>query len=183
MHSSNVAHFTHFDLEGTSYKNLGFADAITGSYQNGYGCVIRTADCVPIALFDDEAELFAVVHAGWRGLVDNIIGETVNAMKNLGATKIEAVVAPHAGVCCYEFATQDMGKIEASLGRDFSSVTTQNLPSLNLFELASHYLEIANVVNMSQRPPCTICDTSYFSYRRDGTKARMALIALCTSRK
>lgn len=44
---------------------------------------IRTADCAPIAVWDDEK--FGVVHAGWRGLMDGIVE---NFLQNFDAPQI-----------------------------------------------------------------------------------------------
>ena len=59
------------------------------------------ADCVPIAIVDDATgePALAVVHAGWRGLADGVVGAAVAA---LGGTASAAMVGPAIGPCCYE---------------------------------------------------------------------------------
>ena len=63
-------------------------------------CLVRTADCVPIALIAPEA--VAMLHAGWRGLAAGVVAEGVGALRGLGAGEIRAAIGPHARVCCYE---------------------------------------------------------------------------------
>ncbi len=43
-------------------------------------CVILTADCLPILLCDSTGQLIAAIHAGWRGLADNIIEKTAASL-------------------------------------------------------------------------------------------------------
>lgn len=42
---------------------------------------IRTADCVPVLLYDTTHGVVAAVHAGWRGTVAGITGKTIEVMK------------------------------------------------------------------------------------------------------
>lgn len=37
---------------------------------------VRTADCVPVLLYDPEQRVIAAVHAGWRGTVQHIVQKT-----------------------------------------------------------------------------------------------------------
>ena len=37
---------------------------------------IRTADCVPVLLFDPKIRVVAAIHAGWRGTVGHIVQKT-----------------------------------------------------------------------------------------------------------
>jgi YfiH family protein len=43
-------------------------------------CGVMTADCVPILLCNKQGTEVAAIHAGWQGLRDNIIANTINAM-------------------------------------------------------------------------------------------------------
>ncbi|HMC67930.1 MAG TPA: polyphenol oxidase family protein, partial [Mycobacteriales bacterium] len=77
------------------------------------GCVlaVQVADCVPIALV--AASAVGVVHAGWRGLVAGVVGKSVDAMRGLGATEIEAIVGPCIEPACYEFGASDLETVAA----------------------------------------------------------------------
>lgn len=41
---------------------------------------VKTADCVPVLLFDQKKKVIAAVHAGWRGTVQQIAHLTVKRM-------------------------------------------------------------------------------------------------------
>jgi YfiH family protein len=57
------------------------ADASTTRTTNKV-CVVMTADCLPILLCDLAGTQVAAVHAGWRGLADGIVENTVGKIKD-----------------------------------------------------------------------------------------------------
>lgn len=61
---------------------------------------VRTADCVPILLYDPSARVVAAVHAGWRGTVLDIVGKTITEMFSRFSCKAEnlrALIGPAIG--------------------------------------------------------------------------------------
>ncbi|HUX55211.1 MAG TPA: peptidoglycan editing factor PgeF [Williamwhitmania sp.] len=67
--------------------------------------VTKSADCVPILFYDPAERIAAAVHAGWRGMVQNIAGKTVEEMVlNFGCNPCNILVGigPANGPCCYE---------------------------------------------------------------------------------
>src|SRR5262249_22100126 len=73
----------------------GEADGVATTLE-GVAAVVVTADCLPVALVAPEA--VAMLHAGWRGLSADILKEGVAAMRELGATDIQAAIGPGIGV-------------------------------------------------------------------------------------
>jgi len=57
---------------------------------------ILTADCTPVLFADPDAGVIGACHAGWRGAVDGVVANTVEAMKALGAepARIVAAIGP-----------------------------------------------------------------------------------------
>jgi len=43
-------------------------------------CAVMTADCLPVLFCDQQGSCVAAVHAGWRGLADGVIENTVSKM-------------------------------------------------------------------------------------------------------
>lgn len=62
-------------------------------------CAVMTADCLPILLCDSQGTCVAAIHAGWRGLADGVIENTVSKMpvnsKNLMAWMGPAISQAH----------------------------------------------------------------------------------------
>lgn len=46
----------------------------------GYAIGVRTADCVPVLLYDPVRHVAAAIHAGWRGTVGRITQRTIRLM-------------------------------------------------------------------------------------------------------
>lgn len=58
---------------------------------------IRSADCLPILVYDQNFEMIVSIHAGWRGIQNKITTKLVNKMFEMGC-KAEALhffVGPH----------------------------------------------------------------------------------------
>lgn len=65
---------------------------------------VKTADCVPILLYEGGAGVAAAVHAGWRGTASGIAGAAVQRMCDLGANRdrIRAAIGPCICADCFE---------------------------------------------------------------------------------
>ncbi len=81
------------------------ADAMV-TKQKGMALAIATADCGPILFYDPEAKVIGAAHAGWRGAVDGVLENTVDAMEQLGgrAENIHAVIG-----ACIQQASYEVG--------------------------------------------------------------------------
>jgi len=148
----------------------------------GIGVMALAADCLPIAL--GGAGAVAMVHAGWRGLAAGVLEEGVQALRALGAGgDIAAIVGPGAGPCCYEvgpevhaaFATHPALPASASA---IAGASSGGGSPIDLRAIAHRRLHAAGVLDVRDAAACTICDTRFFSHRRESTDAgRQAGIA------
>ncbi|MFC1556999.1 peptidoglycan editing factor PgeF [candidate division KSB1 bacterium] len=134
---------------------------------------VDTADCLPVFLYDKQTGVVGLVHAGWRGLKQNIVQRAVEKMCDTFSTDtsdIFAGVGPYIHKCCYV-----VGDEVALL---FSEKCSSNERGMK------YYLDLGCVVRgefENARVPldqveisdaCTSCNSEYFhSYRRDGIKA------------
>src|SRR5690606_4335874 len=62
-------------------------------------------DCLPILLYDPVRRVVASIHAGWRGTVLNVAGETVRAMmSHYGVVPDDLIAYLGPAICrsCYE---------------------------------------------------------------------------------
>jgi polyphenol oxidase len=121
-----------------------------------------SADCLPIALVRDDAETpaVAVLHAGWRGLLDGIVAKGV---ETLGGS-VRAAVGPGIGPCCYEVGPEVAGRFEATWG----SALIQGR-NLDLWGAAERALHASGVEDVHRADLCTHCNPDrFFSHRRTG---------------
>ena len=69
------------------------ADALVTSTP-GLIVSVLTADCAPVLLADRDAGIVAAAHAGWKGAIAGVLENTVELMREHGATRIAAVIGP-----------------------------------------------------------------------------------------
>jgi copper oxidase (laccase) domain-containing protein len=127
---------------------------------------VMTADCVPVIVAGDGGYL--LVHAGWRGLANGIISKTTSEMSG----PKEALVFACAGAHAYEVG-EDV--IESLKGRDAVYSEVAGSPGKYLLDIgATAARQLSRAVpslEISISEVCTIRDTRFHSYRRDGAKA------------
>lgn len=107
------------------------ADALMTA-KKGVALSIMTADCVPIALFNEaDGGQIACIHAGWQGLVKGIIKNTANQFHD---KNIKAVI----GACI----SQKNYEIDMALARNIvNGVIEKNLVDLTFDELYQAIIE------------------------------------------
>ncbi|WP_309644729.1 peptidoglycan editing factor PgeF [Phenylobacterium sp.] len=82
--------------------------------RTGIVCGALAADCAPILLADPDARIVAAAHAGWKGALTGIAEATVARMRDLGATRIVAVVGPCIGPASYEVGLEFLERFIAA---------------------------------------------------------------------
>jgi YfiH family protein len=140
---------------------------------------ISIADCHPILFHDPVNNVIGAAHAGWRGTVSSIAGNTVKAMQDLGAHLDQIKVAIGQGICQdnFEVGPEVIQQFEAA---GFPSTCWKNnkvdLTLCNQHVLKQSGIRTENTWTMNR---CTF-EPSFFSYRRDkGVTGRMwAVIAM-----
>ncbi|WP_419915656.1 polyphenol oxidase family protein [Candidatus Poriferisodalis sp.] len=140
---------------------------------------VRTADCVPIALYGTDAAgrgAVAAVHAGWRGLLDGVVAATCAELGRHGIRGLRAVVGPHICPQHYEFGADQLDAASEALGPSVSSTTKWGSPALDLGEAARLLLRRNGAVIDSEVGRCTAADERYFSHRARGEQGRTALL-------
>lgn len=70
---------------------------------------VFTADCVPIIIVNEEKEVIAAIHSGWKGTFNSIVTNTINKMKEelyIDISKTKVYIGPHIRQCCYEVSEE-----------------------------------------------------------------------------
>lgn len=66
---------------------------------------VRTADCIPILLWDDETRIVSAVHAGWKGTQRRIVQSNLDVLRNIYGTAtqhLHAIIGPGIGPESFE---------------------------------------------------------------------------------
>jgi YfiH family protein len=150
----------------------------------GICLMVMVADCVPVLLFDPVRKVSAAIHAGWRGTVQEITANAINAMvRNFGCkpSGIIAGIGPSIGPCCYEVGEE----VNAIVAKKFNTtkgylVSQQNTPKSH-FDL--WYANAKQLTDCGVKPEnietaelCTLCkpDILFSSRAADGITGRFA---------
>lgn len=170
VHGREVAYV---DAEQASTTIIG-VDALVTTCA-GLGLVVQVADCLPVILENTSGGVVAVVHAGREGCALDVVGQTVERMRQVGDGSISAHIGPHICGRCYEVPQQMQDDVVALLPGS-ASRTRWASPGLDLAAGVIRRLsELAVVVTNDHR--CTYEDTRLYSHRRDGRTGRFAAVA------
>ncbi len=142
--------------------------------------IISTADCCPVLVVCLHSKSCAAIHAGWRGIALDIIGESLRALVDRFAADpkhMVAAIGPCASVERYEVG-EDV--IDAFAQRGLSGALRSSPSAHKAFANCSQavriLLERAGMQSelIESNPPCTIGDTTFASHRREPeNKVRM----------
>jgi hypothetical protein len=144
---------------------------------NNLKCAIAVfaADCGNVGIVTDNG-LIAAVHCGWRGLENKILQNTVKELLSMGASDIYAIVGPNIRKECYEFGEEDLKRLVSIYGNKAKAMTTKKTLSLDINYCIESILESLNVKITFKNNDCTKCSDEYFSFRKDKTSKRQALV-------
>ncbi|WP_313146337.1 peptidoglycan editing factor PgeF [Stenotrophomonas sp.] len=175
VHGTTVLRFDAAPVAGASEP---VADAAVTSVP-GVVLAILTADCLPVVFAAVDGSEIGAAHAGWRGLADGILEDTVSAM-NTPAAQLRAWLGPAAGPQDYEigeevyhaFVGHDPGAGEAFVA------TREGHWKVDLFALARQRLQAAGLdpLNIHGGTVSTMADPDLYSHRRDRRTGRMATL-------
>ncbi len=140
---------------------------------------VLTADCLPVLFADRGNSCIAAAHAGWRGLADGVLQNTVRALP-VDPGELRVWIGPAISGASYEvgedvrqaFLTQ-AGAAEANLGACFLTHGRDKW-LLDMPRAATALLASAGVTDVEDSGYCTYRDQRFFSYRRDGETGRQA---------
>lgn len=152
-------------------QGLAKADAIVTNLKN-LAIAVVTADCGAIILQDQENEITAVVHAGWRGAKSGVIENTLQEMVNLGAAKenILAKIGPMIRQQSYQ-VSQDFYDDFLADDQSFAKFfIADKVAEKLLFDLPAFIANILQQQGVNQIEDCQIdtyqqCE-KYSSYRK-----------------
>lgn len=151
-------------------------------------CAVLTADCLPVLFASDDGTVVAAAHAGWRGLAQGVLENTVSAMREKGAQRVIAWLGPAIGPEKFEVgddvlqafltraAIYDDASVldEAELRACFCALAHGKMLA-DIAGIARLVLRSIGVADVAGGQYCTVSDAQrFYSYRRDHHTGRMA---------
>lgn len=200
--SQNKTIFTlkqiHSDLVGVVKKSVNLVcdisegDALITNEKNAI-LAVKTADCVPILIYDTQNEVIAAIHAGWKGTAKDIVSRTIEKMNNEYGTEpqnCKAIIGPAICEKCYivnrdvcdQISNLNFGVFQKeALEKGIQRLASHekflvNLKEINKFLLLKNEISIENV---SISTKCTKCELDLPSYRRDNNETRRIYSYIC----
>jgi len=180
-------------VHGTRVARLALADVRAGApvheadacitTEPGIACAVHVADCLPVLFAGPEGRAVGAAHAGWRGLANGVLEETVRRLceaANCEPGQLRAWMGACIGPRRFE--------VGADVLQAFGARSEQTDPSrfqvlspgkwlANLPQLARDRLRAAGVQQVGGGEWCTVESPSrFFSYRRDRVTGRMAAL-------
>lgn len=148
-------------------------DGYSIKYANDKRCMasVTVADCIPVLFYSNN--YLGAVHAGWRGLYNGIIENTIrHILCDESLDDYVWIIGPHARECCYEISKELYNKFKSKYLINPGKViknSNENKYFLSLDRIINHILKSngVNMENIINSNICTICNTDYYSYRRD----------------
>lgn len=171
----------------------------------GVVCAVMTADCLPLLVCATDGSQVAAIHAGWRGLLAGVIGNTITSMqipldppfvkgeagqfdaadsnsplcKRGGRGDFLVWLGPAIGPDCFEVGAEVR---DAFLEKSPAFITAFKQQSngkwlADIYQLARIDLATLGIDKIYGGGFCTVTEQErFYSYRRDKQTGRMATL-------
>jgi len=141
--------------------------------QPGLPVCVKTADCIPVLLYDTRQRIVAAVHAGWRGTVSRIVQKTVRQMHPLDPKDLHAIIGP--GISLQQFEVGDevydaffaAGFPMERIARRFPSSNGEGAWHIDLWDANRFLLQELGVDDIFVEGTCTRTSEDFYSARRE----------------
>lgn len=152
----------------------------------GVAISVRTADCIPVLLYDPVHKAIAAVHDGWRGTVQRLSQKVIAFMHDRYGTcaaDVLAVIGPGIGPDSFQVGQEVVDEFAAA-GFPMAEILSDRGPKaptasdpmagglhIDLWRANEWLLQEAGVSDIQVAGICTYKNNDrYFSARREGTK-------------
>lgn len=188
-HSNNI-HICMATDSGAGFDEhpqIADCDALITNLPNQF-LLIRTADCSPVLLYDQNTAAIGAIHSGREGTRKNIVAQTVSAMQrtySANPSEIKAWIG--AGICKkhYQVSNKIWHEFKDSCTQSRLFVDESDIPFLDIQSVLVQQLVLAGLkpTNIIKLDICTYESKDHFSYRRDGSLNRQINIIGITDGK
>ena len=137
----------------------------------GLCIAVKTADCIPVLLYDSCRHLIAAVHAGWRGTVGRIVEKTLLQMQSR-AGDVSAIIGPGISLESFEVGDEvyeqflQAGFPMGRLADRFPSTDGERW-HINLKDANRWLLEQNGITRIQVSDVDTLTSSRFYSARRE----------------
>ncbi|MGE0088361.1 MAG: peptidoglycan editing factor PgeF [Bacteroidales bacterium] len=139
---------------------------------------VRTADCVPVIIYEPEKRIIAAVHSGWKGTVEKIAKNTIEIMvSEFGANpkKMIAGIGPSISPDVYEVGPDVINLVIKAFGNNhvLKQITGSEKALFDLWQANKMVLTESGIPesNIEIAEMCTFSNSDlFYSARRDKQK-------------
>ncbi|SKA45965.1 peptidoglycan editing factor PgeF [Enterovibrio nigricans] len=170
----NQVHGTEvISLPLSSASNVPDADASFTSSPD-HVCVVMTADCLPVLFCNEAGTQVGAAHAGWRGLVNGVLEQTLAKFDD--TSEVMAWMGPAIGASEFEVGSEVREQFIASHPEaHYAFQPHKDRWLADIYLLAKQRLAMAGVTKVYGGEYCTVSDPQrFFSYRRENCTGRQA---------
>lgn len=138
-------------------------------------CAVQTADCLPILVCCSSSYCVAAIHAGWKGLIADIIETTMDTLA-LPPDDILVWLGPAIGPKAFIVGEE---VLQTFIDKDSAAISAfkplgNHQWQASLYKLAQQRLHKLGITTIYGGNYCTFSDKRrFFSYRRDQITGRM----------
>lgn len=131
-------------------------------------CVcVKTADCIPVLLYDTHQRIVAAAHAGWRGTVSRIVQNTVRQMQPHSPADLHAIIGPGISLEWFEVGDEVYEAFRAA-GFPMERIAKRvGAWHIDLWEANRWLLEQEGVKDIYIQGTCTRACDDFYSARRE----------------
>ena len=147
---------------------------------------MRFADCVPIIVCDPTKGVAGIIHAGWKGTVNDIVGDAIKKIVKVYGVDPKNLVAgigPSIGPDHYIVGNEVIQQAKENFGsnaKDFL-IEKDGTTSLDMWAANEYLLRQQGVTEIERANICTACNLDdWYSHRKENGKTGRfgALIAI-----
>ena len=183
--SSLVRHTSNASVVTNASRHFIYeSDALVTKEKNLF-VAVTVADCFPVAFYDPVASVVAVAHAGWRGIVGDIVPDTIDKMIACGANAENMLIEIGPGIsqANFDFNFKEMVSSFGKYNHDKYVVPGSTLEKvkINLQAIILDQIEDAGVrpEHVRECAECTFADEKmFFSARRHNGNSHNAMLVL-----
>ena len=135
--------------------------------QPGLCVCVKTADCIPVLLYDTRKRIVAAVHAGWRGTVARIVQKTIRQMQAQSPDDLHAIIGPGISLEWFEVGDEVYEDFKAEgfpMERIAKKISRWHI---DLWEANRWLLEKQGVTDIFVEGTCTRTSENFYSARRE----------------